>query len=303
MMKPAIAILTYNRASVLKNSIASVLKHTDCATAIFEDAGYKDNTVDFLIKDREPQNEDEVSECVRWYADRESCEVYLGTRNIGVAGNSNRALRWFMESTDADFLLLCNDDILAKGDFTKAYGHAHEHTDIGMFCYCPFDTPQYACAETPYRGVPLRLLTRLTGMMMSITRNTVKDIGYFDVSFGPYGEEHCDYTYRAGLAGHAELDGYTHNGIDIKQDSLSYQDAPCSIDGSLRPELDEKASIAMKKASASYSVRDYYRPFATAHNDYAGGGSEGIRIEDMLGYAVVQNRKDVVHPSELVSFT
>ena len=71
-MKSAIAILTYNRVHPLIECLRGVLRHCcDYEIAVFEDAGYHDNTADYLQQKREPQEEDDELEAVRNYLEVE----------------------------------------------------------------------------------------------------------------------------------------------------------------------------------------------------------------------------------------
>lgn len=181
-------------------------------TAIFEDCGQRDNTADMLQRGRllKPRPdlmavEYEVPETVGDVT-FPNTRVFMGSRNLGVTGNSNRALKWFMDETDADHLCLCNDDLYVDGDFVKFYGQAHKDLNVGLFCFCDFTGETYRWTTYPWRGYRVKLMPRFTGIMMSITRDLLKKVGYFDAAFGQFGEEHScpagspvwmgDYTHK-----------------------------------------------------------------------------------------------------------
>lgn len=79
-------------------------------------------------------------------------------------------------------------------DFDKASPAISGHPDT------------YKWATHRWRGYTLKLLPRFTGIMISVTRELVEKIGYFDAEFGKFGEEHpCpaespvwmgDYTFK-----------------------------------------------------------------------------------------------------------
>jgi hypothetical protein len=184
--------------------------------AIFEDCGQADGTRQFLTAANNKPRPDlmavEHAITVPYrkpgtldHTPRE-ITAYLGTDNLGVAGNSNRAIKWFMEETGANHLMLCNDDLEFLGDAATTYSKAHDVTDVDLFCFCDFESPQFKCTPVRYRGTPLKKLSRMTGIMMSVTRRLVQSIGYFDPQFGKFGEEHSqppgslvlcgDYTYK-----------------------------------------------------------------------------------------------------------
>jgi hypothetical protein len=223
---------------------------------------------------------------------------FLGTENLGVAGNSNRAIKWFMDETDADHLCLCNDVLHVLGDFVSFYQHGHVDLDVGMFCFCPhggvYDHDSYKWVTVRSRGYAIRLMPRLTGIMISITRKLIEKVGYFDTRFGKFGEEHCDYTYRCRFAGGIRLDGQDQGCLDLEPAGwpenalLTHQEVETSMSGPDRQKADQEASKAMKAAAARYSYEHYYRPFSLKHSPMAAtfGKHEGIPVADLKGYQV-----------------
>jgi hypothetical protein len=196
--------------------------------------------------------------------------------NLGVAGNSNRALRWFLTQTTCDHLLLCNDDMLATGNFAQVYAAAHERTDIGLFCWCRIGAG-YETIPHMYAGTSISLLTRLTGCLMSMTRKLVESIGYFDPEFGQAGEEHCAFTYRAMLAGHQNVDGIGRAGIDVENVPAMLQSVPSSLDATKKPEYDARAQTVMRAEAVRYGVESPFRPYRLRPVATVGGrGSDGI---------------------------
>ena len=205
-MRSALAVLTWNRIGALKETVKGLLEHChQYPIAIFEDAGYADNTSALLTNQRLPHDEDTELEAIQWSSDSQKVEVYMGTANLGVAGNTNRALAWAWRN-GYDHLCICNDDLLVKGDFVNFHAEAHAATEIGLFCFCDFKSDSYKWHTLPYRGYKIKLLSRMTGIMMSVTRPVVQTIGFFDPRVGKFGEEHStpagtpiwmgDYTFK-----------------------------------------------------------------------------------------------------------
>ena len=302
-MKSAIAILTYRRLHALKAMLEGVEKHCpQYACAVFEDCGQRDNTADYLQKGREPVRRPELmaTEYEPVYTDRgddmnhQNVRVFMGDRNLGVAGNSNRALKWFMDG-DWDHLLLCNDDLFVLGDFAKLYAEAHSELGVGLFCFCDFTeaspaisgAPEtYKWTTYPVRGWKVKFLPRFTGIMMSVTRKTVENAGYFDATFGQFGEEHCDWTIRCRLAGGIRLNNQDMNCLDIEHALLRHQDVETSMPrGKERQEADNEAGRIMREAARSYAYRHYYRPFRLKVPVKAGGyRGGGIPTQRLLEY-------------------
>ena len=272
-------------------------------TAIFEDCGQRDNTEDWLTKGRNlvPRPDLAATEYEAVYTDIAtdmnwpSARVFMGDRNLGVAGNSNRALKWFMDG-DCDHLVLCNDDMVVNGDFVKFYGQGHKDLSIGLFCFCDFVKASPAISGTPesykwttyrWRGYGIKFLPRMTGIMMSITRELVEKVGYFDAEFGKFGEEHCDYTIRCRLAGGIQCEGQDMNCLDLEHEFLGHQDVETSVTGAARRQADSEASTIMRRAAWEYRNRHYYRPYRLGYPLTAGGyfgGGIPCRQLEQIGY-------------------
>lgn len=312
-MKSAIAILTYRRlhalAEMLKGYVNSCSHYP---LGIFEDCGQRDGTSRFLSQGRDmvPRPEllaDEMVITKRAVEESMTEEekllgvtklfpkVFLGTENLGVAGNSNRAIKWFMDETDADHLCLCNDDLHILGDFVSFYRQGHSDLDVGMFCFCPsggvYDHESYKWVTVRSRGYAVRLMPRITGIMISITRKLIEKVGYFDTRFGKFGEEHCDYTYRCRFAGGIKLDGIIQGCLDIEPAAplLRHQEVATSVTGVERAKADREASEAMQAASKRYASEHYHRPFSLKYQHSVGvfGDHPGIPIADLNRYSLL----------------
>jgi GT2 family glycosyltransferase len=309
-VKSAIAILTYRRLYAIMAMMDGVGKHCPTyKTAIFEDCGQRDGTADWLTKGRKPVNtttnlmatewgpiQDETG--VNYGINHPNARVFLGDRNLGVTGNSNRALKWFMDG-DCDHLCLCNDDLLVTGDFVKYYAQGHQDLGVGMFCFCDFTKASPAISGRPetykwttyrWRGYGVKFLPRFTGIMMSVTRALVEKIGYFDAEFGKFGEEHCDYTIRARMAGGIQCEGQDMNCLDLEHTFLEHQDVETSMTGPARTTADQEAGHAMQRASFEYRMRHFHRPYRLTYPISAGGYyGAGIpcRQLEQIGYKLV----------------
>lgn len=300
-MKSAIAILTYRRLHALKAMMEGVESFCpQYRTAIFEDCGQRDATLDHLRVGRHREPCPELM-ATRYVPDEPmgaaypNAEVYAGDLNLGVTGNSNRALKWFMDG-DWDHLCLCNDDLFVKGDFVKFYAQAHTDLDVGMFCFCDFTKESPAISGKPesykwtvyrWRGYGIKFLPRFTGIMMSVTRKLVEKVGFFDSEFGKFGEEHCDYTIRARMAGGIRCENQDMNCLDVEHDFLAHQDVETSMVGAARKNADEYARIVMHRASQEYRYRHYHRPFRLVYPPTAGGyfgGGIPCRQLEQIGY-------------------
>jgi len=298
-MKSAVAVLTYRRFPALQAMMTGLVQHCSFyRTAIFEDCGQRDNTPDVLQAGRTPKARPELM-ATEYVTPEEACisqvswanaQVFMGERNLGVTGNSNRAIKWFMDETDADHLCLCNDDLFVDGDFVKAYAKAHSDLGVGLFCFCDFTGETYRWTTYPWRGYQIKLLPRFTGIMMSVTRSILEKVGYFDAAFGKFGEEHCDFTIRCRLAGGIKLEGQDMNCLDFEHKLLRHQDVETSVQGTARKRADEEASAVMRQCSESYKYRHYYRPYLLMLPKYTNAYSgSGLSVNNLLdcGYKLV----------------
>jgi hypothetical protein len=298
-VKSAIAILTFRRLGALQTTLDGIFKHVpeDVPVAVFEDCANFDDTVGFLTERATALGcDDELEAAVyRWSADRAGTRevtVFIGQRNVGVAGNSNKAIRWFERQEGYDHLLLCNDDLIVTGDFAAVYGQAHEALKIGLFCFCPVKLgEEYVGPVVKVLGHQVRMVPRMTGSMMSMTLALVKKIGYFDVSFGRFGEEHSDFTNRSRFAGFIVLRGKTQHCLDIITPTLDYNyGMHSSVAAQEKKLFDKYAAQAMERVAPLYQTLSWYRPFRLLHASNAGAyGGVGIpvRMLEECGYTLV----------------
>lgn len=294
-MKSAIAIITYRRLHALQTMMQGIEQHCPpYQTAIFEDCGQRDATAGFLTKGRTATPRSDLMATLYTTDDPAvaaypNAQVFMGDTNLGVTGNSNRALKWFMDG-DWDHLLLCNDDLHVDGDFAKFYGQAHTDTGVGLFCFCDFTHhDSYKWTTYRWRGYGIKFMPRFTGIMMSITRDLVEKVGFFDAEFGKFGEEHCDYTIRCRMAGGIRCENQDMNCLDVEHKLLRHQDVATSVVGVARAHADQEASQVMRRAAFEYRFRNYYRPFRLVYPvmaaGYYGAGIPCRQLEQ-IGYKI-----------------
>lgn len=295
-MKSAIAVITYNRLGALQEMLNGLELHCQKhPIAIFEDCG-RDGTRDFLSHYTVGKERPELMAIQHSFT--QGTEAFLATQNLGVAGNSNRALKWFMDETDADHLCLCNDDLHVLGDFPAFYSQAHRDLGVGCFCFNDFwESPTHRWIIARSRGYRLRVFPRMTGIMMSVTRHTVNKVGYFDTRFGRFGEEHCDWTNRIRMAKEMTLDGIDQMCLDVEPTLPTGEPAPpvlrhqvveTSLQGVERLREDAIAAQKIREAALRYAVEHYYRPFSLVWSSHVGGvGQRGIKSEEIPFYKPV----------------
>lgn len=301
-MKSAIAILTYNRLPVLQEELKGIYEHcSHYPLAVFDDLSQRDGTGKWLTSaytgGKPPiRREDLMAD---EYVREDGSRAFLALRNLGVAGNSNRAIKWFMDETDADHLVLLNDDLHVTGDFVALYSQAHADLNIGMFSFCDFTHhPSYKWIDVRKMGYTVKICPRMTAIMTSMTRKTVEAIGYYDAQFGKFGQEHCDHMNRARFAGFMNLDGMMQPQIDVHHSTgfnvppkalLRHQECETSVVGIDRRAADSEADEIMKAVGKSYRYRHLYRKFCLHLPKVAGAhGKQGIPVDDLgVAYKLV----------------
>jgi GT2 family glycosyltransferase len=298
MSKSAIAVLTYNRVQALHTTLLGLTKfcrisETPPAIAVFDDCGQHDDTEGYLTKGRlcvESPLAKEL-EAEEWQG-QNGPTIFLGTRNLGVAGNSNRCIKWF-ESLGPEYTHLCilNDDLHILGDFVSFYAKAHRDLGVGLFCFCDFTSETYRWATQRYRGYSVKVLPRMTGIMMSMTRELIDRVGYFDPRFGKFGEEHCDFTIRARISGFVSIEGRALNCLDVDHQLLRHQEVETSVQGAEREAANAEAASIMSEMSQEYKFRDTYRGFCLDTPKLCGGrDGAGIPAVFLQNYATVSGR-------------
>ena len=290
-MKSAIAILTYNRVGVLKTMLAGIKEHCNhYPVAIFDDCSNRDSTEAFLLKDAtkvasryDLQADD--------YSTPHGYRVFISWRNIGVAAQSNRAIKWFIEETQADHLCLCNDDLDVLGNFPAFYAKVHEDLGVGLLSFSDFTEPTYEWAELPRKGYLIKLHSRMTGIMLSFTRKVVEEIGYFDARFKKFGQDHVDYQHRARFAGFSTIGTEPQTQIDVQHHRvgqkpnpmLKHQVVDSSIPGPDNAVYQQQASAIFEHVSRDYHTASLYRPFRLSIPEYTGCAQQPpIRVDEIL---------------------
>lgn len=298
-MKSAIAILTYNRLPVLQEELNGIYEHcSQYPLAIFEDMGNRDGTASWLLKKTDGVAYERNDLMADEYRCEDGVRIFLARRNLGVAGNSNRAIKWFMEETDADHLVLLNDDLHVLGDFVAWYAKAHTDLNIGMFSFCDFTHhASYRWIDVRKFGYIVKICPRMTAIMTSMTRKVIDAIGYYDAQFGKFGQEHCDHMNRARFAQFMNLDGMMQPQIDVHHHStsqsqralLKHQECETSVLGIDRQIANQTADEIIKEVGKSYRYRHLHRPFCLHLPKHAGAhGEQGIPVDEMrVAYELV----------------
>jgi len=300
-MNSAIAILTYRRFESLKLFLNQVTEWCkDVPIAVFEDCGQMDETEEYLVRGATFVRRDFSLEADVYTKEINGCkvEIFLSHENAGVTGNSNKAIKWFME-TKCDHLCLCNDDLEVSGPFHKTYAAAHEKLGIGLLCHCDFEGEAYKWVVVKARGIQVKLLTRMTGIMMSFTRAVVDRIGYYDAYNFTFGQEHCDYTNRARLTGFINLNGVAQHCLDVVCPELKHQEVESSLTDSEKLKYNADADVMIQVVGSRRPTSDTFVGYSTGRCSRVAGARDGVGIPAHLltGYSrIKENRLDGSNP-------
>lgn len=120
-------------------------------------------------------------------------------KNGGIAANKNRLLS---RLKDNDIIFIFEDDFCPiETGWVNLYIKAIQLTRMEHF---NFILPSYrdVCYGSVVCGdLTLSFYQRNCGILMVMTKRAVDIVGAFDLRYGRYGFEHCDYTRRCKIAG------------------------------------------------------------------------------------------------------
>jgi hypothetical protein len=123
-------------------------------------------------------------------------EVIGSGKRLGIAGNKNRIISYFLEHKEYDHLFLFEDDCFPiKSGWGSTWLAAHKTSGSG----CLLFLPEGMYGKVVWRGGTLSGvygLERDGGMLLSLTRRAVETCGGLHPAFKIYGGEHSEYCRR-----------------------------------------------------------------------------------------------------------
>lgn len=219
-----IGVITYNRLPHLQECLTRVWRFTRVPyQLVVADDGSTDGTVQWC---------------------REQNVLCVSGENLGCAGNKNRALHALFRYSQADPLLLLEEDCWPdSGTWAEQWIWAaerwgHVNWRRAFWRHGEHILSGFGTWDHPYEG------RWLTGQCTVSTRRSVEEVGYLDPRFRGYGEEHLEWSDRFARAGYEgavrklSLDG----GLADRQ-AQSYANAP-----------DYLRNLALKKELANESI-------------------------------------------------
>ena len=188
-----IGILSYNRLNSLKRLIDSIIKHTNLVmTTVF----ISDESTDQSIKQ---------------YLTTlgNNFVIVPTTERLGVAGNTNRLLQCLSRFT---YKIILNDDVeILQPGWEHFFVDVLQKTGFHHFCYRQEGLLGASRAEgqiTNQCGMRVQTIKEKPhGAVLVLDDIAFKTVGYFDESFGIYGMEHVDWSWRINKSG-IQPEGY-----------------------------------------------------------------------------------------------
>ncbi|MXV43738.1 glycosyltransferase [Saccharibacter sp. 17.LH.SD] len=185
-IKLGIGIITYNRKEILRQCVEHIRAFTQHSfELVVADDGSQDGTPALLERLNVP---------------------YITGDNRGIAWNRNRALWWLKEEKKCDVILVFEDDC-RPCEFgwerpwikaVEAYGHMNHMPEITLEIDNDVSSGS-GTAEDPYIA-PMH-----QAFCVGYHARALDYVGYLDVRFEKYGEEHVEHTHRFLRAGYGGL--------------------------------------------------------------------------------------------------
>lgn len=187
--KLGIGIITYNRKDILQTTISSIFRHTKTPFEfVVADDGSSDGTPDLLKQLNVP---------------------HVTGRNKGISWNRNRVLWYLKEEKGCDWILILEDDCFPSTfgwelpwiEALERYGHVNYMPEITIEIDNDI-TSGSGTAEDPFIA-PMH-----QAFCVGYHAKALSYVGYLDVRFEKYGEEHVEHTQRFLRAGYGGLSQY-----------------------------------------------------------------------------------------------
>ena len=188
-MKMAIGVMSYRRQSVIADFLKSLYKTKDVRdmkVIVADDSGDDDDCREFLCSVRREYDFD----------------LFMNNPRKGISANSNLILH---QLKDFDIIFLANDDLVFLDTGWNEF-YANEMMDSRVH-HCMYGQHMLwgfrrdHAVRSTHNGRPILQMEKPMGQFLVLTKEAIKQIGYFDEQFGMYGQEHVDWSYRAVKAG------------------------------------------------------------------------------------------------------
>jgi GT2 family glycosyltransferase len=227
-MTAAIGLVTYNRPRFADKSIRALersVRPLDCVLSACNDGS-------------DPKY---LGEYKRAYKRAPKMTVIECPENRGVAAAKNTLLRWMLDTTDAEWLFLLEDDILITSPMAVV-GYIEAAEAYGMH-HLSFAHHGPANAEGPVaREGAIEFYPHSIGAWTMFSRECLESVGLFDENFHN-AWEHVEHEMRLIAAGFMP-GAAAHRFPDVKDSALWLDELPNAItESAIRPRGDWQSSI------------------------------------------------------------
>lgn len=180
----------------------------------------------------------------------------INGKNAGVAMNKNRAL-WRLQGCDIVFLLEDDFKPIQHG-WVELYLTAVKETNMQHFNHIRLDHRDKLYKVIKMPSFTIGIYERNTAQLMVMTKEVIKTIGAFDISYGKFGYEHSDYTRRCKLAGLIKPANHDAHPFIIESD-MFFKDM--GIEPCFNVEERKKYSEEANKIYMQFDPNKIYIPF------------------------------------------
>lgn len=191
-MKICLLIINYNGMKYLPDYLGDI--STFC----------KQNGIKLIITD--DQSKDESIEFIQ----KSGIEFTINKRvNHGFAANINHGIRYALESDDFDYFIISNNDIEISEEVFFPLKRvlevvSQENQKLGLIGFDEINKDRFSYFKefdySSYDNSNLQEVEHIPGFFFIISKELIKEIGYFDEEYFMYGEDD-DYFWRARKAG------------------------------------------------------------------------------------------------------
>ena len=227
-MQVALGVCTYNRPAFADKCLRAIRDHVAplvCAVAVYNDGS-------------DPKYHAEYR---RAYKRLEGATIIEAPDNRGVASAKNTLLRWMLDTTEADWLILCEDDIFVQApEAVTEYVQVAEETGLHHLSFAHHG-PGNQAGPVSVRG-KVGYYVHSIGAWCLYSRECLETVGLFDENFHN-AWEHVELEVRLAQAGFMPNAGL-HRFPDVLGSEQWLVEAPNSIEkSSIRPRDDWQQSI------------------------------------------------------------
>lgn len=241
--KIGIGVITYNRINYLKKLVESLFKFTSAPFyLIVADDGSSDGTVE--------------------WCEEKGIPVVTG-ENKGIAWNKNRAIYPLINKTDADIIIIMEDDCWPVDKYW-----------LNMWSYCAktFEHINYAHPELIKNKKTIKFgkgtfdepytMNLVTGQCTAVSRNALNQVGYLDSRFKGFGAEHVEWSNRINKVFPVKINKKTHKDLYYQiRCGMLENDAP-----SYKNEVEIERNRKIKSKITNEPI--YRNPWQTQQEEY-----------------------------------